>query len=279
MKITRRDMLRLGLGASALAFAPIRLFAEGVCPKSIPIALQLYSIRGIAGNDLAKTFETVAGLGYVGVEFAGTFGKDAKTLRGLLDDAGLKCCGTHIGMGDFEGDNLKRNIEYYQTLGTCFMTISGMGVDRTVEAWKKRAEWFNEKSALCQKDGMFMGFHAHGGEFNHHNFDGLTGWEILFKNTDDAVTHQMDTGNCMGGGDDPVKFIRMFPGRTRHIHLKEHGGGDIVGKGDCPWDDVFKAVGEVGGTQWYIIESESRPDDYTLVDASIKGLKEMLAKY
>ena len=84
MKITRRDILRMGLGASALALAPIRLFAEGVSPKSIPIALQLYSVREVPGFEIAKVLETVAGLGYTGVEFSGTYGRDVKTLRKIL---------------------------------------------------------------------------------------------------------------------------------------------------------------------------------------------------
>ena len=276
MKLTRRDILRLGLGASALALAPIRLSAAGVDPKSIPIALQLYSIRDIAWHNLAKTFETVAGLGYTGVEFAGTFEKDAKTLKKLLDDAGLKCCGSHVGAGAFEGDNLKQAVEFYQELGNRFLVFSGVKAETTVEGWKKKAEWFNEKSALCQKDGMFLAYHNHQWEFKDYDFDGLTAWEVLFQNTDDAVTQELDTGHCAAAGFDPVKYIRMFPGRTRLVHMKEHGGGEIIGKGVVDWPAVITALAEVGGTQWFIVETEARSDTYEDVDACVKNLREML---
>ena len=266
----------MGLGASALAFAPIRLFAEGVCPKSIPIAVQLYSVRDIAWNDVPKSFELIAAMGYKGIEFAGTGGKDAKTLKALLDDAGLKCCGTHIGMDSFEGDNLKRTVEYYQELGNKFLTIPGMGIDNNLEAWKARARWFNEKSELCQKDGMFIGYHNHQHEFKDHVFDGVSGWEVLFRDTDNAVTQQLDIGHCTGAGFDPVKYIRMFPGRTRHAHMKENGGAGVIGKGNVDWKEVIAALAEVGGTEWYIVESEHRANTFEDIDACIKNLAEML---
>ena len=275
-KLTRRDILRMGLGVSALAFAPARLFAEAVCPKSIPIALQLYSIRDIAGIDIAKTLETVAGLGYTGVEFTGTYGQDVKTLRKLLDNTGLKYCGGHTGKDEFEGDALKRQIENFQVLGGRYLTVPWLNVERSVDAWKKLAEWFNEKSVLCRKDGMFIGYHNHQHEFKDHDFDGVTGWEILFQNTDDAVTHQLDIGHCAAAGYDPVKYIRMFPGRSRTVHVKEAGGGGVIGKGSVDWPAVIDAIAEVGGTQWYIVETEERPDTYEDVDACIKNFSEMI---
>ena len=276
MKLTRRDILRLGLGASALAFAPIRLHAEGVCPKSIPIALQHYSVREIAMLDQPKSYETIAAMGYKAVEFAGTGGLEAKFLRKLLDDAGLKCCGTHLGMGNFEGDELKRTVEYYKTLGTKYLTISWMGVERTVDDWKKRADWFNEKSALCQEDGMFIGYHNHSHEFGEHVFDGVPAWEILFGNTDAAVLQQLDIGNCISGGGDPVKYIRMFPGRTHQVHMKEHGGEGIIGKGSVDWKEVISAAAEVGGTEWFIVETEHRANTYEDAEACFKNLVELL---
>jgi hypothetical protein len=33
---------------------------------------------------------------------------------------------------------------------------------------------------------------------------------------------QMDTGNALYGGADPVPFLERYPGRARTVHLKEH---------------------------------------------------------
>ena len=48
----------------------------------------------------------VARMGYEGVEFAGYYGRSAAELRKLLDDNGLKCCGTHTGLNTILGDEL-----------------------------------------------------------------------------------------------------------------------------------------------------------------------------
>ena len=50
----------------------------------------------------------VARMGYVGVEFAGYYGYSAQQLRSLLDEVGLVCCGTHIGLDTLQEDEMGR---------------------------------------------------------------------------------------------------------------------------------------------------------------------------
>jgi len=58
-------------------------------------------------------------MGYKGVEFAGGYpSQDAKEVRKLLDDNGLKCCGSHIPLATLQGDNLEKTIEFNKTIGT-----------------------------------------------------------------------------------------------------------------------------------------------------------------
>ena len=61
----------------------------------IPIALQLYSVREDAARDLQAVLAAVADMGYEGVEFAGYYGHDARTIRSWLDAYGLKVAGAH----------------------------------------------------------------------------------------------------------------------------------------------------------------------------------------
>ncbi|MCS7066416.1 MAG: hypothetical protein NZL85_09115, partial [Fimbriimonadales bacterium] len=84
---------------------------------SIKVGVQLYSVRDDCQRDLPGTLQAVAQIGYAGVEFAGYYGYDAKTLRQMLDDNGLVCCGTHIGIDQLLGDNFERTVEFHQTLG------------------------------------------------------------------------------------------------------------------------------------------------------------------
>ena len=87
--------------------APTSLLAVGEYGgNKIPFGLQLYSVRNECAKDLPGTLSAVAKMGYKAVEFAGYHGRDAKTLRKMLDDLGIKCCGTHLSIDALLGDPL-----------------------------------------------------------------------------------------------------------------------------------------------------------------------------
>src|SRR5882672_6671669 len=103
--ISRRDFLKTTAVVSAAALNPAQLFGAGNAPKEKPsLGVQLYSVRKDCTKDLPGTLNAIGKIGYKAVEFAGYYGRDAKTLRKLLDDAGLKCCGTHTALDTLLGD-------------------------------------------------------------------------------------------------------------------------------------------------------------------------------
>src|SRR5438552_8551429 len=120
---SRRNFLKTTAATAAFAAAHlIRLFAaDSYGGNKIPFALQLYSVRNECAKDLDGTVAAVAKMGYKAVEFAGYYGRDAKALRKLLDEVGLKCCGTHIGLDTLLGDNLAKTVEVNQHLGNQFL--------------------------------------------------------------------------------------------------------------------------------------------------------------
>lgn len=258
MNVSRRDMLKFGAAGAAVLAVPASL-ALAAEEKKIPLALQLYSLRDICGRDVPGTLAAVAKMGYQGVEFAGYYGKSAAELRKILDDNGLKCCGTHTGLDTLTGDRLKRTVEFNKTLGNPFLIVPGLGGGHfaSAEATKKTAALFTELAAKVKPDGMYVGYHAHGGDFR--KIGGETCWDILYTNAGPDVIMQLDTGNCLGGGGDPIAVLKKFPGRSLTIHLKEHGGkgGTPVGDGKVNWKEVFELCETTGKTQWYIVEQES----------------------
>src|SRR5438132_5842049 len=127
--ISRREFLKTSATATAAlaATTPGDLFAAGEFGgNKIPFALQLYSVRNECAKDLDGTIAAVAKMGYKAVEFAGYHGRDAKTLRKLLEDAGLKCCGTHIGLATLLADNLPGTVEFNRTLGNRFLIVPSL---------------------------------------------------------------------------------------------------------------------------------------------------------
>ena len=278
---SRRDVLRLAAvaaGAVATVGLPsLSLAADaGATKKKIPIGLELYSVR----NELAKNFEpvieAVGKMGYVGVEFAGYYGWDQKpeALRKLLDNNGLKCCGTHTALKTLEGDELKKTIDLHKTLGNKFLICPSLSA-KDAQGWLDLAKKFNEISARAGESGMLVGYHSHGGDFK--KFDGKTAWEIFFDNTRPEVVHQIDIGNTLDGGGDPLALIRKYPGRTKTTHIKEHGGppGAAIGEGTNDWKAFFEAYETVGGTEWYIIEHETGQQPLQSIKTCLDNLHKM----
>ena len=204
--------------------------------------------------------QAVGKMGYKGVEFAGYYGRDAKTLRKLLDDNGLVCCGTHTPYESVQPKNLQATVEFNQTLGNPFLIVPSMGGASKAD-WLAHAKLFNEVAAKVKADGLFVGYHAHGHDFR--KFDGETAWDIFFGNTKPEVVMQLDTSNCRDGGADPLAVLKKYPGRAMSIHLKEWGGPKdaVIGGGEIPWKEVFQFCETQGGTRWYVVEHERAGGD------------------
>ena len=274
---SRRMVLCLGAATAAgLALGRPRISLAEDLKKRIPIGLELYSVR----NELAKTFEPIIAqvgqMGYEGVEFAGYYGWDKRPtqLRKLLDDNGLKCCGTHTALATLEGDNLKKTAELHQTLGNKFLICPSLRAN-DAKGWMDLAKKFNDISARAKEMGMLVGYHSHGGDFK--KFDGKTSWEIFFDNTNQDVVHQIDTGNTLEGGGDPLAMIKKYPGRTKTTHVKEFGGPEAaaIGEGTIDWKSYLEAYETVGGTEWYIVEHEKGNTPLVSVKKCIDNLRKM----
>jgi len=235
--------------------------------SQIPIALQLYSVRGECERDLPAALRAVAEIGYVGVEpwgYGGQslewMGSGVKDIRRMLDDQGLKCCGIHLSTDALLGDNLARTVELNRELGNRFLIVAAdprrMAARDTI---MELAAILNDATGKLQPEGMFAGYHAHG--FDFALIDGTPAWDLLFGNTRDEVIMQMDIGNCAGGGGDPIGTLRRFPGRARSVHLKDYGGppGSVIGEGEADWVEVFRLCETEHGTEWYVVE-EGGPD-------------------
>ena len=242
----------------------------------VPIAVQLYSVRDAANGDLAGTLAAIAKMGYDGVEFAGYYNKDIKEIRKMLDDTGLKCSGTHTGIGQFRGDNFEKTAEIHKILGTKFMIVPG-GIDaelHDVEKNKAIAEEFNKWAERAKPLGLSIGYHAHGGDAKL--IDGIPAWERFFDATVPEVVMQMDLGNYKGGGGDPYKMIEKFKGRSKTVHLKEGGpNAPIIGEGTVDWKRAFDLLEAVGGAEWYVVEDEHTPNNPDRIEKCIVALRGM----
>ncbi|MEM2931000.1 MAG: sugar phosphate isomerase/epimerase [Thermoproteota archaeon] len=227
------------------------------------IGLQLYSIREDCAKNLEATLKAVAEMGYEGVEFAGYYGRSAETLRGMLDNLGLKVAGTHIGLDTLLGDEFNKTVEFNRTLGNRFLIVPWLPEERLNSKTKclETASLLNSIAERLRKEGMRVGYHNHAHEFKTVNGEKI--WNILFNSTVPDVVMQLDTGNAMHGGVDAegvLEIIRKYPGRAVTVHVKEYSSKDpkaVIGEGEMKWREFFELCRTVGGTEWYIVEQES----------------------
>ena len=267
MKITpisRRGFIKAGITTTAAlaAVSPaairIALAAEDSGEKKIPIGLQLYTIGGeIRSKGPEGALAAVAKAGYKGVEFAGYFGRDAKALRQLLDDNGLKCCGSHIGLNTLQGENFEKTVEFNKTIGNTRLIVPSLGGNYTSskKSLEDVADVFNEIADKLKPAGLRTGFHCHPGEFR--KIEGETIWDTFFSRAKKEVIMQCDLGHMGTAGVDPVAYMTKYPGRAASVHIKPSSKvkhGLLVGEDELRWPEIFKACETVGGTEWYIVE-------------------------
>jgi len=231
--------------------------------KRIPIALQLYSVRGDCARDLYGTLEKVAKMGYEGVEFAGYYDRTAEELRKMLEDLELKVVGSHLRIDMLTGDELEKTVEFNKVLGNKYLIVPSLPKEmrESKAAWIEAARLMNKISEKVKPEGMRVGYHNHTVEFTPIN--GEIPWDIFFKEAEPDIIMQLDTGNALMGNltaDEVINIIKRYPGRAVTVHLKEFSTTHkkaLIGEGDMKWREFFNACETVGGTEWYIVEQES----------------------
>ena len=230
--------------------------------KTVPIGLELYSVRGELKKDLKATVTAVAKMGYQVVEFYSPYFEwtvqQAKDVRTLLDDLGIKCLSTHNGGASIAPDGLQKAIELNQIIGSRYIILAGPGKIAGIDGWKGLAERLSSAAEKLRPLGMFTGFHNH--QLEWRPVDGQRPMDILAAGTPKDVALQLDCGTCVETGADPVAWIKANPGRIKSTHLKDwskaRGYAVAFGEGDVPWKTLLNAAETVGGVEYHLIEQE-----------------------
>jgi sugar phosphate isomerase/epimerase len=222
------------------------------------IAVQLWSVREPAKDDLARTLASVGELGFDGIEFYGGYSTPPDRLKTWCERAGLEVAGYHVAYDDLFERPLEENVGYHRELGNTRLICPFVPEQQrtTGAAWRALALRFNELAAALLPHGMFTGFHNHRVEFER--VGGELPWELFFDATSSDVIMELDIGNAAPTGEDPVGQLERYPGRARSIHIKDWSreGPVLIGDGSVPIERVVELCERQGKTEWYIIEQE-----------------------
>ena len=263
--ISRRNFIvTTGLATTAVLASPS--FAFSMNKKEI--GLQLYTLRHELPKEIKETLEKVAAAGYTTVETYGFSTKDqfwgltAKELKKILDENGLKAISGHYNLGSFLYDGnteeLIASIEAAKILKSEFLTVPWVDEPfrRNIEDYKKIAARLNEAGKMCKKAGLKLAYHNHDFEFQKH--DGVTGFEVLLKETDkDLVFFELDLYWVVHSGNDPLQLFKENPGRFKmwHVKDKDKNNNDLnteVGSGTIDFKPLFVAAKQSGMIHFFV---------------------------
>src|SRR6266705_3539578 len=126
---------------SFLAFSAMLPWAFSArAAKSIPVGLELYSVRDELKRDPEGTVRAVAEMGYQGVEFYAPYFEwseaQTKQMRKLLDDLGIRCFSTHNDSSYFSKENLPKARDLNLILGSKYVVMASSKPNPGVGGWK-----------------------------------------------------------------------------------------------------------------------------------------------
>ena len=231
---------------------------------SVPVGLELYSVRDTLKKDPEATLRAVAQMGYAGVEFYAPYfdwtESQIKQTRKLLDELRIRCFSTHNDESYLNSKNIDRTRDMNLILGSKYIVLASAGQKTSLTEWRSVADMLNHAAEKLEPAGLKAGYHNHQLEFTP--MGGQRPIEILAKNTKPSIMLQLDVGTCLEAGSDPVAWIQANPGRIRSIHCKDwspdtgKGYAVLFGEGAADWKNIFATAEGLGGIEYYLVEQE-----------------------
>ena len=233
--------------------------------KTLPIAVQVYSVREEAERDFAGTMKKLGEMGYDGVELAGLYGKSAEEIRDSIKAAGLTAISAHVSYDELAGD-LEKTLQDYETIGCRYIVIPWLGEDRRFGAalYEETIKGIPVIAEGCKKHGMTLLYHNHDFEFAKTP-DGTYALDQLYAEVPaDVLGAEPDTCWIKVGGPDPSEWLKKYSGRCPLVHVKDFrrkaDGVDLLalGEGEQDFPTLVKTAKECGA-QWLVIEQDDHP--------------------
>ncbi|MDN4076023.1 sugar phosphate isomerase/epimerase family protein [Fictibacillus terranigra] len=245
--------------------------------------LQLYTIRELCEKDFIGTLKEVSKWGYEGAQFAGFYDLEARKLKEVLNDFGLKPAGSHTGIDQLEEDKLKRQIEYSHQIGNDLLILAYLTEEnrKNLDDYKRVAETLNNAGHLLKNEGLKLGYHNHDFEFAKHGE--ATGYDILLNETDPSlVSFELDCYWAAFSGYDPAEFMGRIGERLVTLHMKDMAlkgkekQSTILGTGVLDLASIVKKGKELN-VSWFVVEQEHFDTDLaTAAKENAKVLNELL---
>src|SRR5258706_453484 len=210
------------LAASLTGASVLRRQGLGTAPLN-RIGLELYSVRDAMRANPERTLAAVRAIGYTDVELLWSFGNFRRTpeqVRESLAHEGLRAPSAHVAPEILLKD-WDKSLADAALLGHEYLIVPSLPAEtsHSLEQWRVWADRFNAAGAVARRAGIWLAFHN---EPDHVKLiDGVVPYDLFLERTDPSlVRHQLDLGNMVMGGGDPLGYLRRFGDRYWSFHVK-----------------------------------------------------------
>lgn len=228
------------------------------------LGAQLYTVHEHTKTleDLDRTLQKVADIGYRVVQVSGTCAYTGEWMAEKLKQYGLTCAITHSApdLLQNETESLYRK---HQIFGCNYLGLGGMpmdmrfskeGVTAFTEAMLPAARKLNEL-------GGKLFYHNHA--FELEKFDGKTVLESIAEAFPaELLSFTLDTYWIQAGGGDSIEWIEKLAGRLECVHLKDmiyHKEDTVrmtpIYEGNMNFDGIINAC-KAAGTEYVLVEQD-----------------------
>jgi len=245
------------------------------------IGLELYSVRREMAKDFDRTLAAVRQIGYTDVELLwsmNNFGKSTAEVKAALQREGLRTPSAHISpLTVLIG--WEKRLDTAKELGHEYLIVPSFTDDtsQTLDQWREWADRFNQAGAVARKHGIWLAFHN---EAEHMKpIDGKIPYDVFVERTDPSVVrHQLDIGNMVIGGGDPMRYLERFKDRYWSFHIKDvvadRSSDTELGKGTVDFKRILSSVPNIDAKHCYV-EQEGAADSLASVKQDYEYLRKL----
>ena len=274
----RTFMHTLGAAAAGGLLVPARRAWAGRLDR---IGLELYAVRKAMARDPEGTLAAIRAIGYTDVELLWSFdnfGRTPAQVAATLKHEGLRAPSAHVSpLILFVG--WERSLETAKLLGHEYLIVPDFGTEttHTLDDWREWADRFNAAGATARRAGIWLAFHN---EADHMKpIDGTVPYDVFVDRLDRSVVRlQLDTGNMLIGGADPMRYLEKYQALYWSFHLKDavadRSSDTALGRGVFDFKRFLAAVPELDRKPCYV-EDENEPDELAAARSNFEYLHQL----
>jgi len=223
---------------------------------SVPIGVQLYSLRDTLATDFEGVIRKVAAQGYAGVETANAafVSTTPKAAAQLFKELGLQVSSANIGLplGDKKNEVLD-TMHVFDSKNIVCAYIPSEEFESEARI-KFHCDELNQADEVARENGMTLSYHNHHWEYRQQ-INGRPAYKIMLENLAPTVNFELDTYWAQTGGANVVDLLREYGSRAPLVHIKDGSTNEkdpmvAVGDGVMDWSSIIPAA----QAEWIIVE-------------------------